>query len=181
MAALTYTDVDDRVQTVLVATGVKAAVNDHAASIDALEGGGALLGHFVGDIAAADFDAEATEQTLTFNPLHATLNAILLDVWIEKVTDFAGGAVSAATLEAGHTMGTPDPNAYVVAQDVFTGAGAGNVGFVTDELGVDRVPATKQPILTATDSLTVTMRTTSADVDALLTGAAKLHAVYRLL
>lgn len=151
------------------------------ARIANLEAGSGEIGYLVENIGHADFDADATSQTLAFDALSATLNAYLIAVWLEKITDFSGGTVSAATLEVGHDVPTADPNAYVLAEDVFTGAGAGNVGFVTAEKGVDQIPATLQPILPATNKITATMRTTGDDVADLAAGAAKVHALYRLL
>jgi uncharacterized cupin superfamily protein len=73
----------------------------------------------------SDFSAAATTEELD---LHATFasnliheNIILTACWIQRVTDFAGGSVSAATISIGDDA---DADELLTASDVFTGAKA---------------------------------------------------------
>jgi len=51
--------------------------------------------------------------------------AIPVGAWIAKGTDFSGGTLSAVTASVG--IGSGDVDRYTTAEDVFTGAGAGNL------------------------------------------------------
>jgi hypothetical protein len=89
-------------------------------------------------------------------PANVELN--VLPPYLRLVTPFAGGLVSACTIELGDAG---DPNGLVEARNVFTGATTGIIYGAGAEAAV-RLESAYTP--------TITIRTTSADVSALTAG-----------
>lgn len=131
-------------------------------------------------IADGDFAAGAGAQTLDIVTPSATSSAIIIDVWADLTEVFAGGALSACTLQIGQDEG-PNTDAYVAAFDVFTGATLAKVGLKSAEWGVDLVLATRQPILAATQKVTATFTPTSDDMENATSGSVTVYVLYRLL
>lgn len=178
MAASVVTTVDDRVQTVLTSAGITAAVNNHATLIDTSTASQVL--HATLAVTPANFTAGAGAKTLTVVTPALASGSIVLDTWFELSEVFAGGALSAVTCQLGRSVG-PNTDAFTVATDVFTGATLGAHGFVTAELGVDHVPATRQPLLEASESVTATFTPTGAAMSVATTGTMTVHVLYRIL
>lgn len=87
--------------------------------------------------------------------------------YLRRITDFSGGAVSAATIEFGDTN---DPNGLLTATNIFTGAGAGIVITSGAAEYAARFESAFVPV--------VIIRTTSANVSALTAGACEIVIPY---
>lgn len=89
---------------------------------------GIPVGEFTFDfyVKYSDFsDADTSEEldlNVTFPKRALPTNIRIRDTYAELVQEFAGGTVSAATVEVGDTG---DPNERFTALNVFTGAGTG--------------------------------------------------------
>lgn len=178
MAASTVTEVNDRVQTVLTAAGITDAINNHAGLIDDLDEGATKIVSYA--IHHTAFAAGAGAQTFVAITPSATRSACIEDVCIHITEVVAGGSLSAVTAEAGQTAG-PDTDAYVVAQSVFTGATLGYCGLTSGTWGVDRVLATRQPILAPGESITITFTPTGDDLENATSGNILVFAKYILI
>lgn len=95
------------------------------------------------------------------------------DSFIVVEQEFAGAGVSAATLEVG-TLKSPDPNALLLAQDVFTAVGM--LGLAGDQKGAELLITTGQgkPTAVITDGLTATLRLTGGNMEDLTAGIARI-------
>ena len=169
-----YVDVNDRVQTVLVDTNVKAALNDHAAKIDSLEAGELGIVEVVYNVTHADFTetTNATAESITLGALPGA--AVIVHAWMDLVTAFSGGTVDSCTC----AVGTTDVDAYVEETSVFTGV---SPGVITAARGAKLVEATYQPILADSVDLTATFLPGTDDLVALTAGEVNIHVLYRLL
>jgi len=206
MPSETFVDVNDRVHTVLVAANVKAAIEDHATQLDAfaqdvLDTAQAVLDAQTAQTAAeaaqaaaevagvitfsltigeADFAAGAGAKTIDVLTPSATLITKIEDVWIDIREVFAGGSLTACTVSVGQDE-VPTADAYVLAQNCFTGATLGTYGFKTAERGAERVPATAQPLLAATKKVQAVFTPTTDDMINATTGTVTVWVQYRLL
>lgn len=106
----------------------------------------------------ADFDEADTSTNATLYV--APANMMVHDVYEKLVTDFSGGAVSAATISVGTAASTA---AFMAAKDCFTGAvntfAGGNVG-----------GGAKSGVVAAGTAITCTVATTTANTTALTAG-----------
>ena len=101
----------------------------------------------------------AASTTGTAVTLHTTRgNECIHRVIVNRITDFAGGAVSAATVIIGKSGST---NKYLTATDVFTGVSNGMANAVV---------GTTAGVEVAGVSLIATVVTTTANADALTAG-----------
>lgn len=87
---------------------------------------------------------------------------------LRVITPFAGGSVSACTIEFGDAG---DPNGYLVASDVFTGIASGTLYTQTSAAQEGIRPETAF-------APTLTIRTTTANVSALTAGEAEVVIYY---
>lgn len=131
------------------------------------------------DLQESAFTAAATDETIVLGGLKA--GELVWSVYLDLVTEFAGGSISAATLEVGRAG---DPNGYLLATNVFTGAGTGykrpaNTGIGADLFLLDgtvEVPLWPHVVM-ADENLVCILRTTTANVNALTAGRVKIYVV----
>lgn len=110
--------------------------------------------------ANGDFTAAATTQTYTLMAL--AVGHLIRNAALRKVTDLAGGAVSAAVALVGKTGTT---NAYCTSSDVFTGSTVyykSGDGASFNQAGGE--------VHIATSALILTITTTTANVSTLTSG-----------
>lgn len=116
----------------------------------------------------SDLTAAATTETLSnaVAQLDATLDAIIHAVWIDVVTEAAGGSVSDASADVGPNGGTITD--YVSGADIFSAAGpvglGGTVKYLNAGTGID-----------------VRVNTTSDNVDALTALDMTIYVQYSLV
>jgi nitrous oxidase accessory protein NosD len=127
----------------------------------------------------ADFDQASTTPTHDFT-ITLPAGAIVDGVWWNLDTEFAGGSVSAATLEFGVSGG--DVDGFFPAEDVFTGAGTGLKDSDITSRGAllyDSVNnQTLQFFITGLTTLVATLRLTGANGTALTAGQVRVWISY---
>lgn len=120
-----------------------------------------------------DFGAAAsTTATVTINTSFPEnefpANVVRATVLLERITPFAGGSVSAATISIGGVgVGGTTSNGLLTATSVFTGSAAGKVETVGASLFGMRYEPTLSP--------TVLLTTTTANISALTAGECRVH------
>jgi len=134
------------------------------------------------DFTFGDFNAAALNITKAFGTPGPVNPIIFKDALFKLTEEFAGGAVSAATLELGETD-VPDTDSLVLPQNVFVGAGLGYKGAAIGAKGTIITSAaggTTQVRSVATE-ITATLKLTGANGDQLTAGAGSLWFMYQLL
>jgi hypothetical protein len=111
--------------------------------------------------------AAATSQEISLNaafPASAfPANMQVGEAYIKRITDFAGGSISALTVQVGDTG---DPNGLLTATSVFTGVGAGYTATVAAAEYAMHPEAAFVPTLTLT--------ATADDLDTITAGRLKV-------
>lgn len=108
-------------------------------------------------------------------PIQVPNKSYILDVVSNLTAEFSGGAVATCTFEFGDAG---DPDGYVPATNVFTGAGTGyKVTTVAGRGAYLNSAGTplRYPIFTGARTIQVTIRTTGANTNALTAGAMTLQ------
>jgi hypothetical protein len=122
----------------------------------------------------ANVSAAATSAVYQF-PVQVPNKSYILDVVSNLTAEFSGGAVATCTFEFGDAG---DPDGYVPATNVFTGAGTGyKVTTVAGRGAYLNSAGTplRYPIFTGARTVQVTIRTTGANTNALTAGAMTLQ------
>lgn len=169
-----YTSVNDRVQTILTATNVDAAVDAHADLIDNLVANASSVAQV--NVTFGDFPAGSGAKVFAVLPPDGELDLLIEEVWYKLTNAFAGGSLSACTLQVGNEG---DANAYILAQSVFTGGASGNQGFATAQLGVARVEATANPFIDYATSVIATFTPTGDNLENATAGDVTVYVKYR--
>lgn len=118
---------------------------------------------YIGAVALTSATSQEIDLNTAFPANAFPANALVMGCYIKRITDFSGGSVSALTVQVGDTG---DPNGLLTATSVFTGVGA---GYTATTGAAEYAPHPEAAFLP-----TLTLTSTSDDVDALTAGRLKI-------
>ncbi|KKL92166.1 hypothetical protein LCGC14_1887410 [marine sediment metagenome] len=122
----------------------------------------------------ADLAVAATTLVVPFDD-EIPAGAIVVAASIDLPTDFAGGAISAATVD----VGDADADRFINLTNIFTGAGPLTDSQADPGVGLDRSLA-GDAIIPAAVTPDLLFTSTTADLDALTAGAMTANIYYTL-
>lgn len=118
---------------------------------------------YVGDVALTAATSQEVDLNVAFPGNAFPANVRINGCYIKRITDFAGGAITALTVQVGDTG---DPNGLLTATSVFTGVGAGYTETTAAAQFAQRLETAFVPTLTLTS--------TTANLTALTAGRLKV-------
>lgn len=125
---------------------------------------------YVGDVALTAATSQEVDLNVAFPASTFPTNVRMNGCYIKRITDFSGGGITALTVQVGDTA---DPNGLLTATSVFTGVGAGFTETTAAAEFAQRIETAFVPTLTLTS--------TTDDLDALVAGRLKVVIPFQLL